>query len=61
MTMGRLLVTGADGMVGGYVPEVFKEVDDHSVVIRQPEGEDEITRCLESLEDCPVQSIGEDG
>lgn len=45
------------------IPEVFGRDDDeaHSFVIRQPENGEERERCLEALDDCPADAIGDDG
>ena len=38
------------------------EMDDgHDYVHKQPEGEDEIALCLEAMDCCPVEAIGNDG
>ena len=44
-------------------PDFFTRNDDggHSYVFRQPTTEDEIAQCMEALEGCPVEAIGEDG
>ncbi|MGF1656204.1 MAG: ferredoxin [Verrucomicrobiales bacterium] len=44
-------------------PENFKRNDDggHSFVYKQPESEDEEKLCVEALEGCPVEAIGNDG
>lgn len=43
-------------------PENFKEssTGDHDVVYKQPENEQEESRCLEALLSCPVNAIGQD-
>ena len=33
----------------------------YSFVARQPDGDDEEASCLEALEECPVEAIGNDG
>ena len=33
----------------------------HSYVFKQPETEEDIALCMEALEGCPVEAIGEDG
>ncbi len=33
----------------------------YSYVSKQPENEDEIQLCIDAMEGCPVESIGEDG
>ncbi|MCB1215689.1 MAG: ferredoxin [Deltaproteobacteria bacterium] len=44
-------------------PENFKRDDDngYSFVYKQPEGEEEEKLCMEALESCPVEAIGNDG
>ncbi len=44
-------------------PDNFKESDDgdHDVVYKQPENEDERSACLDAMEQCPVDAIGNDG
>jgi ferredoxin len=44
-------------------PSFFTRNDDggHSYVYKQPETEDDIALCMEALEGCPVEAIGEDG
>ncbi len=44
-------------------PSFFTRNDDggHSYVYNQPETEDDIALCMEALEGCPVEAIGEDG
>ena len=34
--------------------------DDHDVVYKQPENEEELAQCYEALENCPVEAIGDD-
>ena len=43
-------------------PKNFKESDDggHDIVYKQPENEEEEQACQEALEQCPVESIGND-
>jgi ferredoxin len=45
------------------VPDVFARSDEggHSYVTRQPTSEEERAKCLEALEDCPAEAIGDDG
>lgn len=33
----------------------------HAYVSKQPETEEEIELCIEAMEGCPVESIGDDG
>jgi len=44
-------------------PDNFKMSDDedHDVVFKQPENEDEMAACYEAMENCPVEAIGDDG
>ena len=43
--------------------ENFKESPDgdHDFVHKQPENEEELKKCLDALEQCPVDAIGQDG
>lgn len=43
-------------------PEFFAEDEDgNAYVKKQPQTEEEIALCQEQLEECPVNSIGNDG
>ena len=44
-------------------PSFFARNDEggHSHVIKQPGTEEEIAQCMEALEGCPVEAIGDDG
>ena len=44
-------------------PENFKESEagDHDVLYKQPENDDERAKVVEAMENCPVNSIGNDG
>lgn len=44
-------------------PDFFDRYDDggYSFVKKQPETESEIAKCMEALEGCPVEAIGNDG
>lgn len=44
-------------------PANFTRDDDggHSYVFKQPENQEEIDQCLEAMEGCPVEAIGDDG
>jgi len=44
-------------------PDNFTRFDDggHSYVYKQPETDEEHNLCLEALEGCPVEAIGDDG
>lgn len=39
----------------------INEEDGHSFVFKQPTTEEEKEQCLEALEVCPVEAIGDDG
>ena len=44
-------------------PDNFERSDDggYSYVYKQPETEEEKEMCMEALEGCPVEAIGDDG
>jgi ferredoxin len=44
-------------------PDNFQRSDEegYSYVYKQPENEDETALCMEALEGCPVEAIGDDG
>jgi len=44
-------------------PENFDRTaeDGYSYVSKQPESDAEMAQCLEALDECPVEAIGEDG
>ena len=44
-------------------PKNFTRQDDggYSYVFKQPESQEEIDKCMEALEGCPVDAIGKDG
>ena len=44
-------------------PDFFMRDDDggYSYVFKQPEDEEGIDECMEALEGCPVEAIGDDG
>ena len=44
-------------------PDFFSRNDDegHSFVYAQPKTNGEVEICLEAMNDCPVEAIGEDG
>ncbi len=44
-------------------PENFRESEDgdHDVVYKQPENDEERAACMDAMEQCPVDSIGNDG
>ncbi len=37
------------------------DAEGYSFVIRQPETEEERKQCVEALDECPVEAIGDDG
>ena len=50
------------GLCYGTAPEFFAEDEDgNAYVIAQPQNDDELAACQEQLEECPTQSIGNDG
>lgn len=44
-------------------PDFFSRDDDggYSIVYKQPTEQDDIDKCMEALEGCPVEAIGIDG
>tara|TARA_A100001011_G_scaffold399863_1_gene510650 strand:+ start:2585 stop:2845 length:261 start_codon:yes stop_codon:yes gene_type:complete len=34
--------------------------EDHDICYKQPENENELEECLEAMENCPVEAIGDD-
>ncbi|MBW1881113.1 MAG: ferredoxin [Deltaproteobacteria bacterium] len=44
-------------------PESFRmsEEEDHDICFKQPANSDELARCDEAMENCPVEAIGDDG
>lgn len=44
-------------------PKNFQRSDDegYSYVFKQPEGDEEFEQCVEAMEGCPVEAIGDDG
>ncbi len=44
-------------------PDNFKIEEDegHDFVFKQPEGDGEKALCVEAMDSCPVESIGDDG
>ena len=44
-------------------PDNFTREEDggYSFVYKQPENDDELKLCMEALEGCPVEAIGDDG
>lgn len=37
------------------------EEDEHDFVYKQPTNQDELETCMEAMESCPVEAIGDDG
>ena len=44
-------------------PDNFTREEDggYSYVYKQPENDDELELCIEAMEGCPVEAIGDDG
>jgi len=44
-------------------PDIFTRNEDggYSYVFKQPESEEDVEQCMEALEGCPVEAIGDDG
>ena len=44
-------------------PDFFtrNEVGGYSYVFKQPDSEESVNLCIEALEGCPVEAIGDDG
>ena len=44
-------------------PSNFKMSDDgsHDICYKQPENDEEYDQCMEAMECCPVEAIGDDG
>ncbi len=44
-------------------PGMFERNEDagYSYVARQPQNEEEVQLCIDAMEGCPVESIGDDG
>jgi ferredoxin len=40
---------------------VMNDEDSHAFVVKQPKTPAELAACLEALEACPVEAIGQDG
>ena len=38
-----------------------EEDEGYSYVFKQPENDEEVQQCVEAMEGCPVEAIGEDG
>ncbi len=43
-------------------PNNFRMSDDedHDIVYKQPEDDEEVAQCIEAMENCPVEAIGDD-
>ena len=39
----------------------MSDEEDHDICFKQPENDDEYAECLEAMENCPVEAIGENG
>ncbi len=44
-------------------PDNFRESEqaDHDVVYKQPTNDQELSQCIEAMDSCPVEAIGDDG
>ena len=44
-------------------PNNFRLSDDetHDICYKQPENDEEVDNCMEAMESCPVEAIGDDG
>lgn len=51
------------GVCVAEAPDHFKFTDDedHAYVYKQPENEEEEDACLDTIESCPTDAIGDDG
>ncbi|MFH1743092.1 MAG: ferredoxin [bacterium] len=51
------------GLCVELAPGNFKESDDgdHDIVYKQPETDEELEQCRDAKEQCPTESIGNDG
>ena len=68
---GKFYTTGPDDDMASCIacgvcymgaPEFFQDDEDgNAYVKKQPKTEEEIELCIEQLEACPVESIGDDG
>lgn len=49
------------GLCANIAPHNFRLSDhkDHDIVYKQPENEKELSLCIEALEFCPVEAIGD--
>jgi ferredoxin len=50
------------GLCKDVAPANFKDADsgDHAVICKQPDSEEEKAACQDAMEQCPVESIGND-
>ena len=39
----------------------MSDEEDHDICYKQPENEEELEQCMEAMENCPVEAIGDDG
>ena len=51
------------GVCAAVAPDNFDESPSgtHNRVYKQPATPEELSRCMEALENCPVEAIGDDG
>lgn len=51
------------GLCVELAPDNFRESEDgdHDVVYKQPENNEELEQCREAKDQCPTESIGNDG
>lgn len=42
-------------------PDNFSAAEEYDFVHKQPEGDEEIEQCLQAMDECPVEAIGNDG
>lgn len=44
-------------------PKNFRMSDeeDHDICFKQPETAEELAQCIEAMDNCPVEAIGDDG
>ena len=42
-------------------PDNFTAAEEYDFVRKQPENEDELEKCIQAMEECPVEAIGDDG
>lgn len=49
------------GLCEQTAPDNFAAGDDYDYVMKQPESDEEKELCVQAMEECPVESIGDDG